>query len=82
LTQIKDIPWDDWTIAVPSFLAVTLMAFTYSITVGIGAAVITFVVVKTAVGKIREVSPLLWIVGALFVAYFALNPIQQALSVK
>jgi adenine/guanine/hypoxanthine permease len=82
MTQIKDIPWDDWTIAVPAFLAVSLMAFTYSITVGIGAAVIAFVVVKTAVGKLREVSPLLWIVGALFVAYFALNPIQQALNVK
>jgi len=82
LTQLKDIPWDDWTIAVPAFLAITLMAFTYSITVGIGAAVIAFVVVKSAVGKFREVSPLLWIVGALFVAYFALNPIQQALKVK
>ena len=82
MTQIKDIPWDDWTIAVPAFLAISLMAFTYSITVGIGAAIIAFVVVKTAVGKVREVSPLLWIVGALFVAYFALNPIQQALNVK
>jgi AGZA family xanthine/uracil permease-like MFS transporter len=82
MTQIKDIPWDDWSIAVPAFLAITLMAFTYSITVGIGAAVIAFVVVKFAVGKFREVSPLLWVVGALFVAYFALNPIQQALKVK
>jgi len=82
MTQIKDIPWDDWTIAVPAFLAVTLMAFTYSITVGIGAAVISFVVIKAAVGRFREVSPLLWVVGALFVAYFALNPIQQALNVK
>ena len=53
-----------------------------SITVGIGASVIAFVLVKTAAGKVREVSPLLWIVGALFVAYFALNPIQQALTVK
>ncbi len=58
------------------------MAFTYSITVGIGAAVIAFVIPRSAAGKSREVSPLLWIVGALFVAYFALNPIQQALSVK
>jgi AGZA family xanthine/uracil permease-like MFS transporter len=82
MTQIKDVPWDDWTIAVPAFLAITLMAFTYSITVGIGASVIAFVLVKAAAGKIREVSPLLWIVGALFVAYFALNPIQQALNVK
>jgi AGZA family xanthine/uracil permease-like MFS transporter len=82
MTQIKDVPWDDWTIAVPAFLAITLMAFTYSITVGIGASVIAFVLVKAAAGKIRDVSPLLWIVAALFVAYFALNPIQQSLNVK
>jgi AGZA family xanthine/uracil permease-like MFS transporter len=82
MTQLKDIPWDDWTISVPAFLAISLMAFTYSITVGIGAAVIAFVVVKSAVGRAKEVSPLLWVVGALFVAYFALNPIQQALNVK
>jgi AGZA family xanthine/uracil permease-like MFS transporter len=82
LAQIKDVPWDDWSIAVPAFLAITLMAFTYSITVGIGAAVIAFVMVRSAVGEFREVSPLLWIVGALFVAYFALNLIQQALNVK
>jgi AGZA family xanthine/uracil permease-like MFS transporter len=82
LTQLKDIPWDDWTISVPAFLAISLMAFTHSITVGIGAAVIAFVVVKSVVGKAKEVRPLLWVVGALFVAYFALNPIQQALNVK
>jgi AGZA family xanthine/uracil permease-like MFS transporter len=82
MTQIRDIPWDDWSIAVPAFLAVSLMAFTYSITVGIGAAVIAFVVLRSAAGKVREVSPLLWIVAALFVAYFALNPIQQSLNVK
>jgi AGZA family xanthine/uracil permease-like MFS transporter len=82
LTQIKDVPWDDWSIAVPAFLAVSLLAFTYSITVGIGAAVIAFVILRTAAGKLREVSPLLWIVAALFAAYFALNPIQQALNVK
>ena len=70
------------TTAVPALLAISLMPFTCSISVGVGAAVIAFVVVKTAVGKLREVSPLLWIVGALFVAYFALNPIQQALNVK
>ena len=68
--------------AVPAFLAITLMTFAYSIPVGIGASVIAFVLVKAAAGKIRDVSALLWIVAALFVAYFALNPIQQVLNVK
>lgn len=82
MTQIKDVPWDDWTIAVPAFLAVALMPFTYSITVGIGAAVIAFVLLRAAVGRAREIHWLLWIVGLLFVAYFALDPIQRALNVK
>lgn len=41
--RIKDLPRDAWTIAVPAFLAITFMAFTYAVTVGIGASVMAFV---------------------------------------
>ena len=44
------------------------MPFTYSISNGIGAGVITYVVLKLARGKAREVHPLLYGVAALFVA--------------
>jgi adenine/guanine/hypoxanthine permease len=51
------------------------MPFTYSITAGIGAGFITYVVIKIARGNLRAVHPLMWIVAALFVVYFAIDPI-------
>ena len=82
MMQIKHIDWDDVTIAVPAFATIVLMPFTYSITTGIGAGFILYVVLKVAIGKAREVPLLLWIVSALFVIHFAIDPIEQVLGVK
>jgi AGZA family xanthine/uracil permease-like MFS transporter len=81
MTQVKDIPWDDYTIAIPAFLTIVLMPFTYSITNGIGAGFIAFVVLRSATGRAREIKPLLWIVALLFLGYFCLNPIEALLGV-
>jgi AGZA family xanthine/uracil permease-like MFS transporter len=82
MTQISQIPWDDWSIAIPGYLAIALMPFTYSITDGIGAAVISFVAIRLVLGRLREVHPLMIAVALLFVAYFALSPIEQWLDVR
>ncbi|HWG27929.1 NCS2 family permease [Actinospica sp.] len=82
ITQIQQIPWDDWSIAIPGYLAIALMPFTYSITDGIGAAVIAFVAIRLVLGRLREVHWLMVLVALLFVAYFALSPIEQWLGVR
>ena len=82
MTQVRGIDWDDWDIAIPAFLTIILMPFTYSITVGIGAGFVTYVLLKVVRGKASMVHPLLWIVAALFVLYFAINPLEQLLGVK
>ena len=79
LTQIRNIDFDDYAIAIPAFLTIVLMPFTYSITNGIGAGFVSYVVLKTMQGRAREVSPLLWVIAALFVVYFAIDPIEAAL---
>jgi adenine/guanine/hypoxanthine permease len=81
MTQVKGIPWDDWAIAIPCFLTMVLMPFTYSITNGIGAGFISYVVLRTVQGRWREPHLLLWAIAVLFAAYFALHPIKQALGV-
>jgi AGZA family xanthine/uracil permease-like MFS transporter len=81
MTQVKNIPWDDWAISIPCFLTIVLMPFTYSITNGIGAGFISFVVLRTIQGRWREPHVLLWAIAVLFAAYFALHPIKQALGV-
>jgi AGZA family xanthine/uracil permease-like MFS transporter len=77
ISQIKDLVWDDMSLVIPAFLTIALMPFTYSITNGIGAGVITYVLLRTAVGRRRDVHPLMWVIAAVFVIYFALEPLQQ-----
>ncbi len=81
MTQVKGIDWDDMEIALPAFLTIVLMPFTYSIAAGIGAGFIAFVVLKVVRGKASLVHPLLWVSAGLFVLYFAIDPIRQVLGV-
>lgn len=76
MTQVKDIDWKDLGIAIPAFLTIIMMPFTYSISVGIGAGFISHVVIRVAQGRRKDIHPLLWIVTALFVVYFLSNPIN------
>jgi adenine/guanine/hypoxanthine permease len=80
MSQVRHIDWNDLEIALPAFLTVVLMPFTYSITAGIGAGFISYVVLQLARGKVRSVHPLMWIVAALFVVYFAIDPIGNWLD--
>ncbi|WP_309093553.1 NCS2 family permease [Streptomyces sp.] len=82
MTQVKHIDWDRYDIAVPAFLTIAVMPFTYSITNGIGAGFLAYVVIKTVLGKAREVHWLLWATSALFLVYFAIDPIEQLLGAK
>ena len=77
MQQVKNIEWDDVEIAIPAFLTIVLMPFTYSISVGIGAGFIAYVLIKVVRGKAGMVHPLLWVVSALFVVYFFIDPIKQ-----
>ncbi|MGW1199338.1 NCS2 family permease [Streptomyces sp. NPDC002536] len=72
----RHIDWTDRAVVIPVFLTVVLMPFTYSITVGVGAGVIAFTVIKAAEGKWREPGAFMWALSAVFTGYFALHPIE------
>ena len=76
MTQIKAIDWDDYGIAIPAFLTIILMPFTYNISVGIGAGFVTHVVIRYMQGRRKEVHPLLLLVSGLFMIYFLSSPIN------
>ena len=81
-TQVRQIPWDDYELAIPCFLTIILMPFTYSITNGIGAGFVSFAVLKLARGRGRDVHPLLFVIAAAFVVYFAIGPVEDWLGVS
>ncbi|MEU9234565.1 NCS2 family permease [Streptomyces subrutilus] len=70
--SVKDIDWSDFTIAVPAFLAMVMMPFTYSITNGIGIGFVSFCVLRAATGRGREVPVAMYAVSAVFVFYYAM----------
>ena len=76
MTQIKNIDWQDYGIAIPAFLTIILMPFTYSISVGIGAGFVSYVLVRVVQGRAKEVHALLYVVAALFTIYFLQSPIN------
>ncbi|WNE97239.1 NCS2 family permease [Streptomyces luomodiensis] len=80
--NVKEIDWSDSTIAIPAFLTMISMPFTYSITNGIGVGVLAFLLLRIATRRAREIPWLLGVVGLCFLVYFLLNPIEQALGVS
>src|SRR3712207_1206304 len=69
ISQIRYLVWDDLSLVIPAFFTIALMPFTYSITNGIGAGVIAYVLLRVVVGRIRDVHPLMWVIAAMFVVY-------------
>lgn len=70
-TLIKDIDFSDVEEGLPALFGIVLMPLTYSITVGIGAAFVSWVLIKTVRGKLGDVHLLMWVVSIAFLVYFA-----------
>ncbi len=79
-SQLRHVDVTEFSVALPVVLTVAVMPFSYSIANGIGVGFVTWVVVRSAAGKAREISPLLWIVAAGFVLYFARAGIESLLG--
>lgn len=75
--QMRHIDWTNVEISLPAFLILAITPFTYSVTAGVGAGIIAFVLLKAVRGKWREPGWLLWIVALVFVAYFGINALGQ-----
>ncbi len=73
MRDVGALPWGDALDAIPAFLTLTLMPFTYSITNGIGAGFVSHAILRIAAGRGREVHPLMLGAAAAFVLYFAVS---------
>ncbi|WP_409238151.1 NCS2 family permease [Streptomyces sp. PA5.6] len=81
MMNARHVDWADRATAIPVFLTVVLMPFTYTITTGVAAGVISWVAIKIAQGKAREIGAFMWGLTVIFIVYFALNPIEGWLGV-
>jgi AGZA family xanthine/uracil permease-like MFS transporter len=78
LSNVAEIAWDDLSFAVPAGLTILVMPFTFSIAYGIAAGIVSYPVVKSAVGEFDEVSAGQWVLSGAFVVYFAVRTTQLA----
>ena len=69
------INWNDLEEAIPAFLTISVMPFAYSISDGIGFGFISYVIIKVARGKVKEVPALVYVISALFILKYILTNI-------
>jgi adenine/guanine/hypoxanthine permease len=77
MTVVGDMRWDDYEEAVPAFVTMLAMPFTWSITNGIGAGFVTYAVLKVLNGKARELSAMVYVAAGAFLLYFAVPLIER-----
>ncbi len=70
MSNILKIDWDDYTEVLPAFICMITMPLAYSISHGIALGFIFFPIIKVFTGRSKEVHPLVYTLGALFILYF------------
>ncbi|TFG80227.1 MAG: NCS2 family permease [Chrysiogenales bacterium] len=73
ISGVRSVRWDDVSTALPVFLIMVMIPFTFSISKGIGCGFIAYVLLKWLSGKRKEVHPLLALVAILFAVDFYLS---------
>jgi AGZA family xanthine/uracil permease-like MFS transporter len=79
-SHLREVDLSEFSVAVPVVLTVAVMPLSFSIANGIGIGFIAWVIVRSAAGKFREISPLLWIAAAGFLVYFARRWIESLIG--
>jgi AGZA family xanthine/uracil permease-like MFS transporter len=71
--EVRNIEFDDFTEALPAFLTMITMPLTYSIATGFGMGFISYVLLKSLSGKVRDINPIMWIVAVCFAINFMMR---------
>lgn len=67
---VTNIDWKDPAVAVPSFMTVAMMPLTYNISYGIAFGLIIYTFIMLFTGRVKEIKPFTWLIGALFTIMF------------
>jgi AGZA family xanthine/uracil permease-like MFS transporter len=80
MSVARELPWDDYAVAIPAFLTMVVMPFNYSITDGIGCGFISYTVIRLVTGRIRDVHWMMTFASVLFLVYFVAEPLSRLLG--
>lgn len=73
ISCVKEIDWHSAEIAVPAFLTLAMMPFSYNISYGIAFGLISYLVINLFTGKVKEIKVGTWVITLLFIAMLLLT---------
>jgi adenine/guanine/hypoxanthine permease len=80
MSVVREIEWDEYEEAIPAFVTMLVMPFTWSITNGIGGGFVTYVTIKVLNGRGRQVHWMLFLAAVAFVVYFMLPLLERRVA--
>ncbi len=69
--SVSKVRWEDFSEGFPAFLTVLATPLTFSVATGLSLGLISYSFIKIGAGKSREISPLIWVLTALFLLRYA-----------
>jgi AGZA family xanthine/uracil permease-like MFS transporter len=80
MKEIKRIDFSDLEEAMPAFIIMVMIALSYSISTGLAFGFISFVLIKVAAGRIRDVKPVMWLIAILSLLFVTMDRLQAVLN--
>ena len=74
IQPVRQLPTDDLGDLAPAFLTISLMCFTYDLGIGLTAGFVSWVALRVATGRAREVSGGMWVLAGLSALFYVLYP--------
>jgi len=74
VSPIKNLNFSDLTDVIPVFLMITLMCFSFNLGIGLTAGFLSYVIIKSFSGRIKEISAGMWVLGILSLLFFVFYP--------
>ena len=81
MKEVRAINFADIEEAFPAFIIIVMIALSYSISTGLAFGFISFVLIKSTAGKVREVKPTMWIIAILSLAFLAGDKLGELLKI-
>ncbi len=69
--SVARVKWDNFTEAFAAFMTLIATPLTFSIATGLSLGLLSFTFLKVGSGRYKEISPLIWILSALFLCRYA-----------
>jgi len=78
--EVKRIDFANMEEAFPSFIIMVMIALSYSISTGLAFGFVSFTLIKTVLGKAKEIKPAMWIIATLSVLFLSIDQIPALIE--